>query len=431
MDITRRGIVLPVTLAIAVLLGIMGGSVWMLSRQTYREVEKLDGFLRAVSVGEACFSHLMQRLESKPWEERWFKTEPDQGSGSWLDGTYEYLISDAELPNQADLLVRATWSQTSISMYWLVRAEPDSLSPHRRMKVAHFAHAVGDPDVSYSALDALRDVARDGEAQREANREWADSREGEIQSATGGASIVRAIGGVGDDVVDQMPRSTVPPPGGGAGPRVPTPQVPPPPQRRSQPAEPMTLDTLTLCREELRAAKANMPYLQSAVSGAQQTISTSQGKFDQYKKSCEDWRRKKKEYEECQACPPDASGSKPTCTPPGEEPAGDGGCDEAKVAQCEARMNDLNTHSAPLQSSSNELLGCSIQVDTSISVIDSLASSSKLVAQSTAQSNLEQCKEANTCASPSGMRVWTIRNEVYDVQQDAAELDACMGGGGG
>lgn len=181
----RRGFVLPLAFSIIGLLVIGVAGVHLMTRQTYRELEKLDGFLRAVTVAEACYQKQVGRLESLPWGERWFKGSPDTGNGSWMEGSYQYLIGDGDRDLEADLLVRAESDGSKVVMYWKLRADGTTLNPYRRVRATYFTYVDPATPVSGSGLSGLIPGLQESMQQREGNREWAEGVESRIGPGTG------------------------------------------------------------------------------------------------------------------------------------------------------------------------------------------------------------------------------------------------------
>src|SRR5687768_14181252 len=130
----RSGMALVLVLCILVVLGGFAGVLRALSASAYREVDAVNGHLRAVAVAEIGFAEIVTRLAATPWHERWFKAGPDvQQDIRAGGGTYAYVLRDTPSPatstdpvarrglaspNQADLLIRATFDRSSAVLYW-------------------------------------------------------------------------------------------------------------------------------------------------------------------------------------------------------------------------------------------------------------------------------------------------------------------------
>ncbi|MBI3890118.1 MAG: hypothetical protein HY303_01160 [Candidatus Wallbacteria bacterium] len=183
-----------IAIATLVLLALMGLVIHMLSRQTYSELLRIDGFLRAVAVAEACHARLLARLEGAPWEQRWFKGSSDAGSDDWKDGTYDFLIADGPKPFEADLLVRAVALRSRVVLFWRLRADPFTLSPYRHVQTLFFTHAESETPVTLPGLDRLRREVDDAIGVREGNRGWAEDTERRFEPVAQVGQIASILG---------------------------------------------------------------------------------------------------------------------------------------------------------------------------------------------------------------------------------------------
>lgn len=192
----RNGMVMGISMAVIIILVITLFGINLLSRQSYREIGRIDEFLKAVAAGEACYQEISTRLESAPWEQRWFKGRQDFGKGDWTRpgearaSSYKSLIADGDRPYQADLLVQATAGDTTVVMYWKLRADPFGLSPYRRIKSIQFAYQDPSIPISKGGLDAVTAKVNDVLKEREKNRSWVEGKQAKIALNPG-------IGGLG------------------------------------------------------------------------------------------------------------------------------------------------------------------------------------------------------------------------------------------
>jgi hypothetical protein len=211
----RRGsIVLLVCLTIMILLCGVGFFIHQMSRQSYREFRRLDGFLRAVSVGEACYLERLSKLSEKPWSERPFKGASETDEGTWQDGEYEYLLLDGPGPFEADLLVKASAEDSDVVLYWRLTADPFTFSPYRQIRSTYFSHESPETRLDVPSIGALRQKANQVMADRERNGKWADGKITEVASSSNPNDIAQALGTSGDrEIPNQVPPAI---PGGAA-----------------------------------------------------------------------------------------------------------------------------------------------------------------------------------------------------------------------
>lgn len=191
----RRGsMVLFLCLTVIVLLCGVGFFIHQVTRQSYREFRRLDGFLRAVSVAEACYLERLSELSEKPWSERPFKGGSETGEGEWLDGDFEYLLVDGPGPFEADLLVKATAEESDVVLYWRLTADPFTFSPFRQIRSTYFSHESPDTRLDVGSLGALRQRANQVMTDRERNGRWSDGKIAEVGNSTNPNDIARALG---------------------------------------------------------------------------------------------------------------------------------------------------------------------------------------------------------------------------------------------
>ncbi|MBI4865827.1 MAG: hypothetical protein HY816_02635 [Candidatus Wallbacteria bacterium] len=254
-----------IALATMLLLALMGMVVHMLGRQTYSELMRIDGFLRAVAVGEACHARLLARLESVPWEQRWFRGDSDAGSDDWKDGTYDYLLADGPGPFEADLLVRSVALRSRVVLFWRLRADPFTLSPYRQIQTLFYMHADPDTPVSLGGLQTLRQQVESALAEREANREWAEEMERRAAPVDDVARLATLLGIAADppipDFIPPAQRGRPPSPlaarsGPSATPALPAiPSFPAPAGTPNPPAQPPNVQQLAGTRERIRSRR--------------------------------------------------------------------------------------------------------------------------------------------------------------------------------
>lgn len=323
----RRGMVLGICFLVLMLLGLMVGTIHMMSRQSYTELKRVDGFLRAVAVGESAFTRLLSRLESEPWARRWFKDSPDVGTGTWEDGRYEYVIGNASKPLEADLGVRATAEKSTVMMVWRLRADPATLAPHRRLRTVYFGY--GDPSTppGTSVLGPIGAVIDTAIATREGNRPWANEKEIELRGQPGLPGVGVVLGLPGTPVVPDVllppvpggpPRDQGPVVGGGPTPP-PVPTFPPPVVGGTTLPNPETATELSLAEREM---EETMRDLDQKVGLLDRVLGGALPEMPQYSTYTRTRTRVTERRAECDGNPPTG----PPCTP--EERAALTECEE-------------------------------------------------------------------------------------------------------
>src|SRR5438309_10560073 len=89
------GMILALVLGLALVLAAFGGIAMLLSRSAYHEVDALQSYLDAVSIGESALAEVMARLSSTAWGDRWFRSAADvQLDVPAGRGTYDRLVRD-------------------------------------------------------------------------------------------------------------------------------------------------------------------------------------------------------------------------------------------------------------------------------------------------------------------------------------------------
>lgn len=190
----RKGIVTAFALGLLAVLFVAAIAVHLMTRQSYRELARLDAFLRATAVAEACHDRVLARLETRPWSERWFKGSFSTGDGTWNDGRYEYLLADGQRPAEADLLIRAHWEATRIVVFCRLQADPESLSPYRRVRTVYYGRESPETPLAPPGLQTLRERVDDQLALRAYNRGWDEAREIQILRAPSPGAIADILG---------------------------------------------------------------------------------------------------------------------------------------------------------------------------------------------------------------------------------------------
>lgn len=274
----RRGAALVLVLGLVLTIGAFGAIVRLLSHAAYQELDVVTAHLHAVAVGEAAFARVVARLAATPWEQRWFKSGPEvQRDQPAADGTYTYVLRDTPRPapyqdplnirtlggpRQADLLVRATYGRSSVSLFWRLTVREDALDSLARVIPSCFAFAPDEAPATPAAMDPISQMVDDKLRERERNLGPFGDRQAALDP-TRTAPEVAGVLGMPDpgDIVD-----SVTPPGGtpvpnevpidaertrrGNTPPVPTPPGPPPPTAAPPtgcPPNPQTMGEMAAC----------------------------------------------------------------------------------------------------------------------------------------------------------------------------------------
>ncbi|MBI4860495.1 MAG: hypothetical protein HY815_09560 [Candidatus Riflebacteria bacterium] len=261
------GLVLPLVLATMVVLGLMAFAVHTMRQQSYKNIGWLDGYLRAVAVGEACYSRVVSRLQSKPWGDRWFKDSVKSDTGTWEGGHYEYLIGNVPARNlEAELLVFTYMGDNKVTMYWRLKADPFTLSPYRQVKTDFFT--LLDPGTPNNAagLGAVSNHVNQLIDTRAANAPWHQGIRDQLAGSAGGSPSgpftqlgLPLDGRLTSAIPAPEPSASPSPlPSGISGPGLSDPPTVPgfpttnPPD--NGPAKPETLDLLAQTRRDLQDA---------------------------------------------------------------------------------------------------------------------------------------------------------------------------------
>jgi hypothetical protein len=238
---------LGLVLGLILVLGAFAAALRLLSHSAYREIDVVNGHLRAIAVAEIGFATAIGRLTAAPWPERWFRSGPDVqldvpatgGSYSWMirdaprRATFTDPLAQATLgsPNQADLLIRATSGQSRVLMYWRLTLPDDSLDALATVIPTYFAHGPESAPLTPGTADALTGEAEDGLRKRAGNTPRYEGIDGPLRRSP--PEKVGEVLGVdpGGPVVDGVT------PPDGTGPDIP----PPPPEAPGETPEPPPL----------------------------------------------------------------------------------------------------------------------------------------------------------------------------------------------
>lgn len=249
----RGGMALTLVLAIVVIMAVFGGIVLALSRGAAREIDVLNGHLRAVAVAEAAYSEVVARLCATPWPQRWFKDAADVRFGEPLaGGTFDLLLRDgaplpgtsdpfvsrlAAQPHQVDLFVRATWDTSTVAMMWRLVIPVDSLDSFPRAISTVYTFT---PESTRARPEDLDPIARRlGEALEERARNSKRTDDG-ITKLVAARRPDEIAGALDADPAGPVADAIVPPGGGAPRPLGPyiegvvreaasSPMAPPPP----------------------------------------------------------------------------------------------------------------------------------------------------------------------------------------------------------
>jgi len=181
----RSGVTLMLVLGVLFVLAAFAFIVRLLSHGAYNEVSLLNHHLHAVAVGEAGYSNIVARLSATPWAKRWFKSGPDsQFDIQEAGGTYEYMIRDSVQPapalddketlvfgppNMVDLLIRATYARSTVTMFWRVFLVEDALDKLSRVVPLIFTFASPSARPNPTDVDELSQTVSSLVGQRSDN----------------------------------------------------------------------------------------------------------------------------------------------------------------------------------------------------------------------------------------------------------------------
>lgn len=252
----RSGVALGLVLGLVSVLGVFGAIALTLSRGAGREVDVLGHHLRAVAVGELGYAAIVGRLSQSPWPRRWFSAAPDvQLEIPAAGGTYSYFLGDAVVPapgaaplarwgvlspNQANLMIRATFERSTVVMFWRLMVPRDALDGAVRVVPTYFTFG---PDAAQPRAADVEALARDVDTQiatRGSNLPRFEDVRGLLGPVTGAPGIQTALGAAPPGpVLDSVVPLTGPPAlenpsywqaaNPAAFPAIPEPTQPPPP----------------------------------------------------------------------------------------------------------------------------------------------------------------------------------------------------------
>lgn len=176
----RSGATLALILCIVLVMAAFGEIVFLLSRSAYREVDLLNGHLRAMGVADSAFAEIIARLSATPWSKRWFRDGADvQLDVPLAGGSYDSMIREARIkpvindplartlagqPHQCDLFVRASYQSSTVAMLWRLTIPEDSLDTYRRVIPVQFTFV---PDTSRADPETMDRITRELKPQME------------------------------------------------------------------------------------------------------------------------------------------------------------------------------------------------------------------------------------------------------------------------
>lgn len=231
-DESRRAIILPIALAVLAILAVMAFAVHILRQHNYRGLNWLEEHMRAIAAAEACYTRVLSRLQSGPWEDRWFKDGIKSGTGTWERDSYEFLIGDGKKPWVAELLVWGHAGRAEVAMYWRLRGDPFTLSPYRQVHTEFFTHLEPIRNRPSGGLGPVSLAIDQALSARDANAPWQQAIRDVIHGPGGPQDPLAALGVSADpDLVSRIPppvpagASRSIPPGTGAAAALPPPET--------------------------------------------------------------------------------------------------------------------------------------------------------------------------------------------------------------
>ena len=122
----RRGIAMGLVAIIITLLFVCAFAALRLMQGAGHQMSYADSHLRALTIAESAIHTLTARMMSKPWEDRWFKDEPDFHGNpiEFCGGNYVYIIHDSPgIKESADIWVRAGYRKLRRIIFYRVKYE--------------------------------------------------------------------------------------------------------------------------------------------------------------------------------------------------------------------------------------------------------------------------------------------------------------------
>jgi hypothetical protein len=217
---SRSGIAMALVIGLLMLLSAIAFLLGRLSSQAKNELDLVSAHLRASAVGEAAYAEITARLSATPWLKRWFRDGPDiQYGQKAAGGTYSYMLRDAEQApdgsavaaemvasaHHVDLLVRATYERSSVTMYWRITIPEDSLDSFVRVAPLMFQYAPDDTQPRARDMDSLTRRVEDQVRDRSQNTTTYEQLRPRLATAGGVPGVAQVLGAPGvPGIVDEV-----------------------------------------------------------------------------------------------------------------------------------------------------------------------------------------------------------------------------------
>ncbi len=230
----RRGLVLPLAILAAVVVGFMVVTFTGLNRSYRGQVELVNKREMTFTIAYSAYSRILARIYLRPWADRYFKDGPVQENGVPLfGGEYDSFVEDSGKARQADIYIRSSFLGFSRLYLWRVAVRDDILDIGNRIRTLFFG-SFEPYHMPVGSSGSMRTRVNQVLATRAANRPKAADKRKRIAAAAKVQDIIDLVG-ARTPGAPSLPDPPAPPP-----PAVPDPPDPPsaPPAVASPPTPP-------------------------------------------------------------------------------------------------------------------------------------------------------------------------------------------------
>lgn len=180
----RRGLALPIVLAVIVFLSILAMGLFMFTRGSLRNTGRVVADVEHLYRAEAIFHRVLNRLKGAPWQERYYVTAGRANAsatetGSYREASYELWLQDLAdedgqaIPGLVDMLIRVDFNGVQRNFACRIRMVEAPRSTCRT-EAYHFQRVKEPLESSAGRRRAVEGMNR-AEARREANRAESDT----------------------------------------------------------------------------------------------------------------------------------------------------------------------------------------------------------------------------------------------------------------